>query len=76
MLVMYSGKRRLTDRMELPNQDKIRTLGEKETYKYLGNLEANTIKQVEMKDFWLNTKYFFLYILFLFFLSILSVVSW
>ena len=36
--------------MELPNQDKIRTLGEKETYKYLGNLEADTIKQVEMKE--------------------------
>ena len=33
--------------MELPNQDKIRTLGEKETY--LGNLEADTIKQVKMK---------------------------
>ena len=25
-------------------------LGEKETYKYLGILEANTIKQVEMKE--------------------------
>ena len=50
MLVMKSGKRRLTDGMELPNQDKIRTQGEKETYKYLGILEADTIKQVEMKD--------------------------
>ena len=29
MLVMRSGKRRLTGGMELPNQDKIRTLGEK-----------------------------------------------
>ena len=36
--------------MELPNQDKIRTLAENETYKYLGILEADTIKQVEMKD--------------------------
>ena len=35
--------------MELPNQDKIRTLGENKTYKYLGILEANTFKQVEMK---------------------------
>ena len=35
--------------MELPSQDKIRTLGEKETYKYLGILEADTIKQVETK---------------------------
>ena len=31
MLVLESGKRHLTDRMELQNQDKIRTLGEKET---------------------------------------------
>ena len=31
MLVMKSGKRHLTDGMELPNQDKIRMLGEKET---------------------------------------------
>ena len=36
--------------MELPNQDKISTLGEKEMYKYLGILEADTIKQVEMKE--------------------------
>ena len=50
MLVMKSGKRRLTDGMELPNQDKIRTFGEKETYKYLGIFETDTIKQVEMKE--------------------------
>ena len=49
MLVVKSGKRHLTDGMELPNQDEIRTLGEKETYKYLGILKADTIKQVEMK---------------------------
>ena len=49
MLVMKSGKLHLTDGMELPNHDKIRTLGEKETHKYLGILEADTIKQVEMK---------------------------
>ena len=40
----------MTDGMELPNHDKIRTLEEKETYKYLGILEADTIKQVQMKD--------------------------
>ena len=34
MLVKKIGKSQLTDRMELPNQDKVRTLGEKETYKY------------------------------------------
>ena len=33
MLVMKSGKRHLTDGMELPNQGNIKTLGEKETYK-------------------------------------------
>ena len=44
VLVIKTGKRHLTDRMELPNQDKIRTLGEKETYKYFGILEADTIK--------------------------------
>ena len=32
-------------RIELPNQEKIRTLREKETYKYLEILEADTIKQ-------------------------------
>ena len=36
--------------MELPNQDKIRTLGEKETYKYLSILKVDTIKQVEIKE--------------------------
>ena len=50
MLVMKSGKGHMTDGMELPNQDKIRTLGENETYQYLGILEADTIKEVEMKD--------------------------
>ena len=36
--------------MELPNQDKVKTLAENETYKYLGILEADTIKQMEMKE--------------------------
>ena len=40
----------MTDGMELPNHDKIRTLEKNETYKYLGILEADTIKHVEMKD--------------------------
>ena len=50
MLIMKSGKRHLTDGMEQPSQDKITTLGEKETYKFLSILEVDTIKQVEMKD--------------------------
>ena len=47
---MISGKRHLTDGMKLQNQNEIRTLGENETYAYLGILEVDTIKQVEMKD--------------------------
>ena len=47
---MKSGKRHITDGMELPNHDKIRMLGEEKTYKYLGILKADTIKRVEMKD--------------------------
>ena len=50
MLVMKSCKRHRTDGIKLPNQNKIRTLGENETYKYLWILEADTIKQVQMKD--------------------------
>ena len=50
MLVMKSGKRHLTDGIELPNEDKIKSLAENETYKYLGILEADTIKQAEMKE--------------------------
>ena len=50
MQVMKSSKGHLTDGLELPSQDKIRTLGEKETSKYLVILEAESIKQVEMKD--------------------------
>ena len=49
MLIMRSGKGQLTGGIELPNQEKIRTLGEKETNKYLGILEVDAIKQVEMK---------------------------
>ena len=45
---MKSGKRHLTEGME--QQDKIRTLGEKETYKNVGNLKADAIKQVEIKE--------------------------
>ena len=45
MLIMKSGKWR-----KQPNQGKIRTFGVKETYKYLGILEADTIKQAEMNE--------------------------
>ena len=36
MLVMKNGKQHMTDGMELPKHNKIRTLVENETYKYLG----------------------------------------
>ena len=38
---MKIGKWHMTEGMEQPNQEKIRTLREKETYKYLGILEAD-----------------------------------
>ena len=50
MLAMKSGKQHMTDGMERLNHDKIRTLGEKGTHKYLGISEADTIKQMQMKD--------------------------
>ena len=50
MLKMKGGKRHMMDGMELPNQGKIGTLRVKETYKYLGMLVADTIKQVEIKE--------------------------
>ena len=50
MPIMKSGNQLITEGVELPNQKAIRTIGEKETYKYLGILEADTIKQQEMKE--------------------------
>ena len=50
MLVTKSGKRHMTERMKLPNHDRIRIIEENKTYKYLGILEADTIRQVKMKD--------------------------
>ena len=38
MFIMKSGTRHMTEGIELPNQGKIRTHGEKETYKYSGNI--------------------------------------
>ena len=48
--IRRSRKQYMTEGIELPNQEKIRMLGEKKTYKYLEILEADTIKQVEMKE--------------------------
>ena len=49
MIVTKSGKKHMTEGVELLNQEVIRTLGEKENFK-LGMLEAGTIKQVERKE--------------------------
>ena len=45
MLIRKSGKRETTEGTELLNQESIRTLEEKENYKYLEILEADTNKQ-------------------------------
>ena len=46
---MKSDKRHITEGIELPNHVVISTQGEKETYKFFGIFEADTIKQQEMK---------------------------
>ena len=46
---MKSAKQRSTGWIELINQCKIKTFVEKEIYKYLYTLEADTIKHAEMK---------------------------
>ena len=48
MLITKSRKQQLIE--ELPNQEKIPTLGEMKIYKYLGILEIDTIKHTEMKE--------------------------
>ena len=40
----------MTEEIELPNHGKIRTHKKKEAYKFLEILEADAIKQVEMKE--------------------------
>ena len=50
LLLMRNRKRQMTQGIKLLNQKRIRTLGEKNTYKYLEILEAVIIKQAEMKE--------------------------
>ena len=50
MFIRKSGKRQRTERLELPIQERIRMLGEKENYKYLGILKVDTIKQEKAKE--------------------------
>ena len=44
------GKQHITEGADQPNQEKIRMLGEKQTYKYLGILKADTIKPAEKME--------------------------
>ena len=48
-LKMKKGKRETTKGIELPNQESMRTLMEKENYKYPEILQADTIKQRRKK---------------------------
>ena len=48
MVIMKSGKQHVNNGIKLPNQEKIRMLREKENYKYLRILEADTIKKMEI----------------------------
>ena len=47
---MKSGKRQTMEGIKLSNQKRIKTLVEMENYNYLGILEADTIKQPEIKE--------------------------
>ena len=42
MLIMKSGKRQILEGIELLNHERVRTLKEKENYKYLGILETDS----------------------------------
>ena len=44
MLIKKSGKRQIMEEIELTNQERIRTHGEKENYSYLGSLEPDIVK--------------------------------
>ena len=50
MQIVKSGKRQMTEGIELPNREKIRTPRENRTYKYMGILDVDIIKKVEMKE--------------------------
>ena len=47
---MKSRIRQITEGTHLPNKERIRTFGEKESYKNLWILEVETIKQTVMKN--------------------------
>ena len=50
ILVLKRGKIVKADEIKLPNDKVMRSLREDEEYKYLGILQADQIKQKEMKE--------------------------
>ena len=50
VLVLKRGKVVRCERVEMPNNQVIKSLGEGEGYKYLGMLEADGVKHMEMKE--------------------------
>ena len=49
LLKMRSGKQQLMEGIELPNLEKIRTLGEKRNLQVLGNISSAHHQKAEMK---------------------------
>ena len=56
MLVLKIGKPHMTEGGEISNRVVIKTLREKEIYKYSGIFQADTIKKVKMKE-WIKKEY-------------------
>ena len=50
MCYAHKEKWQTTEKIEQPNQERIRTLGEKENYKYMETLKLESIKEAEMKE--------------------------
>ena len=48
-IIMKTGKKEKVEEIKLRNQESMRTLEEKENYKYKKMLKADTIKQAKMK---------------------------
>ena len=48
--MLIISRKQVSERIKQPNQEQIRTPEEKVTYKYFEILEADTAKQVEMKE--------------------------
>ena len=50
MLIVKNRIKQITEWIEQPNQERIRIFGEKINGKYLGILEADSIKQTKMEE--------------------------